>query len=91
MDLLKYYFRRSDKTDLKGILEDCEEQFRLGAKKGLLEACDAQRVDGKNKDLVHPEQFAIVRKRSEPVSLPGRIKRKLLKCSRTFLKGGSSL
>lgn len=37
MDLLKYYFRRSDKTDLKGILEDCEEQFRLGAKKGLTE------------------------------------------------------
>lgn len=63
----------------------------LGAKKGLLEACDAQRVDGKNKDLVHPEQFAIARKRSEPVSLPRRIKRKLLKCSRALLKGGSAL
>ncbi len=37
MDLLKYYFRHSDKTDLKGILEDCEEQFRLGAKQGLSE------------------------------------------------------
>lgn len=37
MDLLKYYFRRSDKADLKGILEDCEEQFRLGAKQGLTE------------------------------------------------------
>ncbi len=37
MDLLKYYFRHSDKTDLKGILEDCEEQFRLGAKKGQSE------------------------------------------------------
>ncbi len=37
MDLLKYYFRHSDKADLKGILEDCEEQFRLGAKQGLSE------------------------------------------------------
>lgn len=37
MDLLKYYFRKSDKDDLKGILDDCEEQFRLGAKKGLSE------------------------------------------------------
>lgn len=37
MDLLNYYFRDSDKNDLKGILEDCEEQFRLGAKKGLSE------------------------------------------------------
>lgn len=37
MDLLKYYFRHSDKADLKGILEDCEEQFRLGAKQGQSE------------------------------------------------------
>lgn len=37
MDLLKYYFRKSDKSDLKGILEDCEEQFRLGAKEGKSE------------------------------------------------------
>ncbi|SJZ49353.1 HAAS domain-containing protein [Megasphaera cerevisiae] len=37
MDLLKYYFRKSDKEDLKGILEDCEEQFRLGAKEGRTE------------------------------------------------------
>ncbi|MCH4178560.1 MAG: DUF1700 domain-containing protein [Megasphaera sp.] len=37
MDLLKYYFRKSDKGDLKGILEDCEEQFRLGSKEGKSE------------------------------------------------------
>lgn len=37
IDLLKYYFRHSDKSDLKGILEDCEEQFRIGAKKGQTE------------------------------------------------------
>lgn len=35
--LLKYYFRHSDKSDLKGILEDCEAEFRKGAKKGLSE------------------------------------------------------
>ena len=34
MDLLKYYFRKADKDDLKGIIEDCEEQFRLSAKEG---------------------------------------------------------
>ena len=32
MDLLNYYFRKEDKGYLKGILEDCDEQFRLGAK-----------------------------------------------------------
>lgn len=37
MDLLKYYFRKADKDDLKGIIEDCEEQFRLGAKEGKSE------------------------------------------------------
>lgn len=37
MDLLNYYFRKSDKNDLKGIIEDCEEQFRLGAKQGKSE------------------------------------------------------
>lgn len=37
MDLLKYYFRKEDKADLKGILEDCEEQFRIGIKKGKSE------------------------------------------------------
>ena len=37
MDLLRYYFRKSDKNDLKGIIEDCEEQFRLGAKEGRSE------------------------------------------------------
>lgn len=37
MDLLKYYFRKSNKDDLKGILKDCEEQFRLGAKTGKSE------------------------------------------------------
>lgn len=37
MDLLRYYFRKSDKNDLKGIIEDCEEQFRLGAKEGKSE------------------------------------------------------
>ena len=37
MDLLKYYFRKEDKGDLKGILEDCDEQFRLGAKEGKTE------------------------------------------------------
>lgn len=37
MDLLKYYFRNADKDDLKGIIEDCEEQFRLGAKTGKSE------------------------------------------------------
>jgi hypothetical protein len=37
MDLLKYYFRKSDKKDLKGIIEDCEEQFRIGAKEGKSE------------------------------------------------------
>lgn len=34
MDLLKYYFRNEDKGDLKGILEDCEEQFHLGTIEG---------------------------------------------------------
>ena len=29
MDLLQYYFRKSDKNDLKGIIEDCEEQLSL--------------------------------------------------------------
>lgn len=37
MDLLQYYFRKSDKNDLKGIIEDCEEQFRLGASQGKTE------------------------------------------------------
>lgn len=37
MDLLRYYFRKSDKNDLKGIIEDCEEQFHLGAKEGKSE------------------------------------------------------
>lgn len=37
MDLLRYYFRKSDKNDLKGIIEDCEEQFRIGAKEGRSE------------------------------------------------------
>lgn len=37
MDLLRYYFRKSNKNDLKGIIEDCEEQFRLGAKEGRSE------------------------------------------------------
>ena len=37
MDLLKYYFRNEDKGDLKGIIEDCNEQFRLGAKEGKTE------------------------------------------------------
>lgn len=37
MDLLHYYFRKSDKNDLQGIIEDCEEQFRLGAKQGKSE------------------------------------------------------
>lgn len=37
MDLLRYYFRKSDKNDLKGIIEDCEEQFRLGASQGKSE------------------------------------------------------
>lgn len=37
MNLLKYYFRDEDKGDLKGIIEDCNEQFRLGAKEGQTE------------------------------------------------------
>ena len=37
MDLLQYYFRKSDKNDLKGIIEDCEEQLRLGASQGKTE------------------------------------------------------
>ena len=37
MNLLKYYFRNEDKGDLKGIIEDCNEQFRLGAKEGKTE------------------------------------------------------
>jgi uncharacterized membrane protein len=37
MDLLKYYFHKSSKDDLKGILEDCEEQFRIGADEGKSE------------------------------------------------------
>ncbi|WP_101912394.1 HAAS domain-containing protein [Megasphaera vaginalis (ex Bordigoni et al. 2020)] len=37
MDLLRYYFRKCDPDDLKGILEDCEEQFRLGDKRGIPE------------------------------------------------------
>ena len=37
MDLLNYYFRKADKSDLKGILEDCEEQFRRGAAEGKSE------------------------------------------------------
>ena len=37
MDLLKYYFRNADKDDLKGIIKDCEEQFRLGTKSGKSE------------------------------------------------------
>lgn len=37
MNLLKYYFRDEDKGDLKGIIEDCNEQFRLGAKEGKTE------------------------------------------------------
>ena len=34
---MQYYFRKSDKNDLKGIIEDCEEQFRLGASQGKTE------------------------------------------------------
>ncbi len=37
IDLLNYYFLDCDKDDLKGILADCEEQFRLGEKQGLSE------------------------------------------------------
>lgn len=37
MNQLHYFFRDSDKNDLKGIVEDCEEQFRLGREEGLSE------------------------------------------------------
>lgn len=37
IELLNYYFRHCDQDDLKGILADCSEQFRLGAKQGLSE------------------------------------------------------
>ena len=37
MDQLHYYFRKADKSDFKGIREDCEEQFRVGAENGLSE------------------------------------------------------
>ena len=33
MAQLKHYFRNSEPADLQGIIEDCEEQFRLGTKK----------------------------------------------------------
>ena len=37
MDQLHYYFRKADKDDFKGIREDCEEQFRIGAEEGKSE------------------------------------------------------
>lgn len=37
LDQLHYYFRKADKDDFKGILEDCKEQFRVGAEEGLSE------------------------------------------------------
>lgn len=36
-DQLHYYFRKADKDDFKGIVEDCQEQFRIGAEDGLSE------------------------------------------------------
>ena len=37
MDLLRYYFRHSDKKDLREILSDCETRFHQGARKGMSE------------------------------------------------------
>jgi uncharacterized membrane protein len=37
MDSLRYYFRKSDKDDLKGIIKDCEDRFRKGADQGKSE------------------------------------------------------
>ena len=37
MDQLYYFFRTSDKEDLKDIAADCEEQFRLGKSQGKSE------------------------------------------------------
>ena len=37
MDLLRYYFRHSDKKDLREILSDCEACFHQGARKGMSE------------------------------------------------------
>lgn len=37
MDLLRYYFRHSNKDDLQEILSDCEALFRKGMRQGLSE------------------------------------------------------
>ena len=35
MDLLRYYFRHSNKKDLREILDDCEERFIRGRRLGM--------------------------------------------------------